>query len=139
MDLYDRPANRFVAGFIGSPAMNFVDGMVTEGGQSVRLALPGDPDLPIRAPARAGQRVTVGLRPEHLGVGPPETAGAIRARIGAVEPTGSTTYLFTDGDPELLVTVEGTAPHRTGEEIGLTIPPDRVHLFDPESGVALGR
>ena len=67
-----------------------------------------------------------------------ETVRSIRARIGAVEPTGSTTYLFTDGDPELLVIAEGTAQHRAGEEVGLTIPSDRVHLFDPDSGVALG-
>jgi multiple sugar transport system ATP-binding protein len=137
MELYDRPANRFVAGFIGSPAMNFVDGTIAEGGRSVRLGLPGAPELAVSAPVQAGRRVTVGMRPEHLGVGAPDAAGAIRARIGAVEPTGSTTYLFTEGDPELLVTAEGTTQHRSGEEIGLTIPPDRVHLFDPDSGAAL--
>ena len=138
MDLYDRPANQFVAGFIGSPAMNFVDG-VTAGQGAVRLSLPGDPVIAAQAQGPEGRAVTVGLRPEHLSLAPPGTPGAIPARIGTVEPTGSVTYLFTQGEPELLVTVEGAGRERAGEEIALTIAPDRVHLFDPESGLALPR
>jgi len=137
MELYDRPANRFVAGFIGSPAMNFVDGVVGEDGRAVTLSMPGSPVVRVATQVVPGRAVTVGLRPEHLVVGPPDADGAIRTRIGAVEPTGSTTYLFTDGAPELLVTTEGTARHRSGDAIGLTIAPQRVHLFDPQSGSAL--
>jgi len=137
MALYDRPANRFVAGFIGSPAMNFVDGAVSEDGRAVRLSMQGSPDLQLAAQVAPRRAVTIGLRPEHLVVGAPDRPGAIPARIGAVEPTGSTTYLFTDGAPELLVTAEGTARHRTGDAIGLTVAPERVHLFDPDSGTAL--
>jgi ABC-type sugar transport system ATPase subunit len=117
--------------------MNFVDGVFEAGG--VRLSLPGAPLVAVTRGGAAGQAVTVGMRPEHLAVTAAETPGAIPARIGAVEPTGSTTYLFTDGAPELLVTTEGTARHRTGEAIGLTIPPERVHLFDPDTGLALPR
>ncbi|MEM8789257.1 MAG: ABC transporter ATP-binding protein [Pseudomonadota bacterium] len=137
MTLYDRPANRFVAGFIGSPAMNFVEGIFV-GPRSIRLSLPHDPVIAVGVDGQQGQRVLAGLRPEHLDLCAPDTPGAIQARIGAVEPTGSTTYLFTEGAPELLVTTEGTARHVAGDAIGLTIAPERVHVFDPESGLALG-
>ena len=96
----DRP-NRFVAGFIGSPAMNFVDGVVGENGRAVTLSMPGSPVVRVATQAVPGRAVTVGLRPEHLVVGPPDADGAIRTRIGAVEPTGSTTYLFTEGAPRV--------------------------------------
>jgi len=138
MELYDQPANRFVAGFIGSPAMNFVDGVFTKA-RRVRLGLPGDPVIAVGQDGQQGQEVVIGLRPEHLDVSAPDTLGAIPARIGAVEPTGSTTYLFTEGEPELLVTTEGTTRHATGDAIALAIAPERVHVFDPESGLALGR
>jgi multiple sugar transport system ATP-binding protein len=136
MELYDRPVNRFVAGFIGSPAMNFVPGTLVEGGR-VRLALPGDPVIAVDRGGAAGRPVTVGLRPEHLTLGPPGGPDTIPARIGAVELTGATTYLFTAGEPELLITADGIARHAPGEEIALRIAPGRVHLFDPESGAAL--
>ncbi len=138
MALYDRPANRFVAGFIGSPAMNFVDGVFADAG-AVRLSLPGDPVITVGADGRAGQAVTVGLRPEHLQLVGPDAPGAIAAKISAVEPTGSTTYLFTEGEPELLVTVEGTGQYSTGDAVGLAVAPERVHLFDPETGIALSQ
>ncbi|MGP1358062.1 ABC transporter ATP-binding protein [Roseicyclus sp.] len=139
MELYDRPANRFVAGFIGSPAMNFVEGKIRDDGRAATLEMVGAPDLLLAMPAEPGRAVVVGLRPEHLLVGPPDAPGAICARIGAVEPTGSTTYLFTEGAPELLVTTDGTARHQRGDTIGLTIAPDRVHLFDPDTGVSLAQ
>lgn len=136
MALYNAPANRFVAGFIGSPAMNFVDGVVAEGG-AVRLSLPGDPHLPIQAPAQPGRSIIVGMRPEHLTVGADAGSGTIPAHIRAVEPTGAITYLFADGEPELLITVEGTATYRSGDAVHLAIDTDRVHLFDQDSGQAL--
>ncbi len=138
MALYTHPANRFVAGFIGSPAMNFVPGSVTDDGQAVTLDMPGAPVLPIAAPADPGRAVTVGLRPEHLTTGAASGAGTITARIATVEPTGSTTYLFTDTAPELLITADGTAPHQPGENVTLQIAPGHVHLFDPDSGARLG-
>ncbi|MEM8823787.1 MAG: sn-glycerol-3-phosphate ABC transporter ATP-binding protein UgpC [Pseudomonadota bacterium] len=135
MELYDRPANRFVAGFIGSPAMNFAEGETTD--QGVRLALPGNPELVIEQGHGAGRKVIVGLRPEHLSIAPPGAPGLMTATIGAVEPTGSSTYLFMEGEPELLVTTEGLAPQRAGEEVRLAIAPEQVHLFDPDTGVSL--
>ena len=135
MVLYDHPANQFVAGFIGSPAMNFVEGETTA--QGVRLVLPGNPELVVKHVNGAGRKVTVGLRPEHLNIEEPETPGTLAAKIGAVEPTGSTTYLFMKGEPELLVTTGGLATRSPGEDVGLTIAPEHIHLFDPNTGVSL--
>jgi len=137
LELYDRPANLFVAGFIGSPAMNFVPGAVGEDGRTVVLEMEGRPALPTAVQAAPGRRVTVGLRPEHLEIGPPDAPGAATVRIGAVETTGSALYLFTEGAPELLVTTDGGAHLAAGERVGLTVAAERVHLFDPDSEAAL--
>ena len=98
LELYDRPANRFVAGFIGSPAMNFVDGTVAEDGTSVALALPERPALRFEGRRQPGERVVVGLRPEHLVVCGPDEPGAFRLAVGVIERTGSTSYIVTDSD-----------------------------------------
>ncbi len=135
MELYDRPANRFVAGFIGSPAMNFVPGALTGAG-TVRLELPGSPEIGVEMGGEAGRAVTVGLRPEHLIVGREEGA-KIPVTIGAVEQTGSSCYLFTEGDPEVLVTTEGTSAIRAGDAVSLHVAPGHVHLFDPKTGLTL--
>ena len=76
LELYDRPANRFVAGFIGSPAMNFIDGTLTDGG----LELPSGTVLPLhhRPPAATGSKLTYGIRPEHLQLAPAGTPAAFR-------------------------------------------------------------
>ena len=123
--------------------MNFVDGVVGEDGAGGDT-LDAGALLSCGWPRRLKKLFVPGPRPSPSACGPstlswdhPMPNGAIRTRIGAVEPTGSTTYLFTDGAPELLVTTEGTARHRSGDAIGLTIAPQRVHLFDPQSGSAL--
>ncbi|HZT18866.1 MAG TPA: sn-glycerol-3-phosphate ABC transporter ATP-binding protein UgpC [Dongiaceae bacterium] len=137
LELYDSPANLFVAGFIGSPAMNFIEGKLARDGAGwgvaageVRLALPG------AAAAEEGRAVVLGIRPEHLHV---SAAGSgIPAEAEVVEPTGATTYVFTRiaGQP---VTAVFTERRRIGpgERIGLSPEPDRIHLFDAESGQRL--
>ncbi|MEM7721155.1 MAG: sn-glycerol-3-phosphate ABC transporter ATP-binding protein UgpC [Pseudomonadota bacterium] len=137
LTLYDRPANRFVAGFIGSPAMNFVPGVVTEEGNRVRLALPDAPVLETEINLPRQTPVEVGIRPEHMVLGPLDAPHAVPFTVNAVETTGSATYLFTEGEPELIVTTDGTATIKAGEKIGVAIDPARVHLFDPKSGVSL--
>ncbi|MEM7642573.1 MAG: sn-glycerol-3-phosphate ABC transporter ATP-binding protein UgpC [Pseudomonadota bacterium] len=136
MELYERPANRFVAGFIGSPAMNFVPGVVTEGGRGVRLAMPGNPEIPTRITVASGTTVTVGMRPEHLAIGL-KGGTSVPVQIDAVEQTGSSCYLFTKGEPELLVTTDGTSALTAGASINLSIAPEKVHLFDADTGLTL--
>jgi len=135
LDLYDRPANRFVAGFIGSPAMNFVEGTVEPDGAAVRLGLPGAPVLPLGRRADPGRPVAVGLRPEHLQVDP---AGAqIRLPVRAVESTGSMTYTTTESEPELMLVAQGRGTLGPGDPAPLRIEPAHVHLFDRETGLTL--
>lgn len=134
LDLYERPANQFVAGFIGSPAMNFAPGVVAENGMSVRLL---DAEIPTDLTMQPGRDVIVGLRPEHITVTDPQSKGSVPVTISAVEATGSSSYLFTDGDPELVLVTNGTSPLKAGETIGLSIGPDQVHLFDSQTQVAL--
>ncbi|MGZ9809466.1 ABC transporter ATP-binding protein [Pseudoroseicyclus sp. H15] len=135
LDLYDKPANKFVAGFIGSPAMNFVDGTVGADGRSVSLELPGAPVLPLAREVTASSKVTTGLRPEHLRIGP--DGAQFEAPIRIVESTGSLTYTTTASQPELMVVEQGRGRYRAGETLPLSIAPEDIHLFDPDTGVAL--
>ena len=137
MQLYDRPVNRFVAGFIGSPAMNFIDATVTEDGRHVALDLKGQPVLAIAEPLEPGRRVTAGLRPEHIAVGDPDADGTARLVISTAEATGAQTYLFSDDDPEVLIVADGGTSVRHGDAVGVSIPAERVHLFDPQTGRSL--
>ncbi|GGL76941.1 ABC transporter ATP-binding protein [Wenxinia marina] len=135
LTLYDTPANRFVAGFIGSPAMNFVDGHGSEDGHSVRLdALPGAPVLPLDRRVEPGRPVVAGLRPEHLFSGG-ETQFSVPIRV--VESTGSIAYYTTDTDPELMLVEQGRGKLRSGDSAALSIAPGDIHLFDPMTGLAL--
>ena len=134
-DLYDEPANVFVAGFLGSPAMNFIEGVYdAEGGVTTTSGLR------VPAPSRlafAGQKVVVGLRPEHLEVVGPERDG-LSARVDVVEPTGQDTLLHTDfGGAPLTVSVRRRLMVSPGETIKLASLPSDAHLFSRESGKRL--
>jgi multiple sugar transport system ATP-binding protein len=131
LDLYDHPVNRFVAGFIGSPAMNFVPGRIAASGNAVELETGGT--LPIARGLEPGRAVIAGVRPEHLEIGPDAT---FHLDIGVVESTGSATYLTSPDGQFQLVQSERTAL-AAGDRVGLSIDPARVHLFDPQTGIAL--
>jgi multiple sugar transport system ATP-binding protein len=135
-DLYDKPANAFVAGFIGSPAMNLLTGrIVTDGvkiGEDSTLPLERDQ---LSALHNAGlEEVTVGIRPEHLEV---STGGGIDVVVDLVEDLGSETYLYTHAAPgvQLVARSIKRAPARLAETVELHKVADGVvHLFHPESG-----
>jgi multiple sugar transport system ATP-binding protein len=126
--LYDRPANTFVAGFIGSPAMNFLPGTLSDGA----VVLPGGTKLPVKAMAApASGKVTVGVRPEDLKV----AGSGIGGEIVLVEPTGSETQLLVRiGDVTATVTTRDRVGLAVGERIFLDAEPGRLHLFDDASG-----
>ena len=135
--LYDDPTNRFVAGFIGSPAMNFVDAVVDESGTRASIGLNGSQSIDIPEAATPGRSVTLGMRPEHLALCPPDTPGALSLPVRMVEPTGAALYIYTDTEPELLVLHMDRADIHRGGRLSVTIAPDRVHMFDPASGASL--
>jgi len=131
MELYARPANLFVASFIGSPSINLCEGRVDADG-SVRLA---GIDTGVRLPDAAGRRVQVGVRPEDLKL---EPQGA-PARVTLVEPTGAETYVLVQGAfGEFTVRLPGESTHRPGDALALGFDAAKVHVFDADSGARLG-
>ena len=136
LELYDAPATRFVAGFIGSPAMNFLPGTISADGASVTLDISGAQPLPLGRTVEAGRKVTVGLRPEHLTLIAPSQALLV-LDVAVVESTGSLTYVTTNGEAGLTVVLTGRSHVRAGERIGLTIAPGQVHLFDQDTDLAV--
>ncbi len=140
LDLYNKPKNKFVAGFIGSPKMNFLDakivasddgsGVIDLAGQTVRL--------PRRLGGlQPGQPVTLGARPEHLNVGD-RGVGLGNARVDLVEHLGGQTILYVTlhGGQALTVALEDQQSIRAGETVSIHIDPERCHLFGPD-GVTL--
>ncbi|PYE39905.1 carbohydrate ABC transporter ATP-binding protein (CUT1 family) [Rhizobium sp. PP-F2F-G38] len=136
LDLYDRPVNRFVAGFIGSPAMNFVPAMAGVDGRSLVLDLGQPQTIALDRPVPAGRRLVAGLRPEHLTVeqdGVSAGHGALRLRVAAVESTGSNSYITTDSKPEIVLVTNGRSPAAVGDTVALGIAPAHIHIFDAET------
>ena len=136
LELYDRPANLFVAGFIGSPSMNLLPGEVRLGDRpSVEIA---GCLLPISAISglRDGQKVIYGARPEDF---LPGDAG-LAARVSVVEPTGSEMHVVARAVEglEVVSVLRDRRAIAAGEDLHLSAPPDRVHLFDADSGTRLG-
>ena len=135
LELYDRPNNVFVAGFIGSPAMNFIKGkLATVEGRPVVRA-DGGAILPLGdVRADDGRAVVYGVRPEHIDIG----EGGIPARVAVLEPTGSETQIFARiGEDAIDAVVKDRIDTRPGEEIPLRIDTRRVHLFDGASGARI--
>ncbi|RRI00739.1 sn-glycerol-3-phosphate ABC transporter ATP-binding protein UgpC [Mesorhizobium tamadayense] len=128
LDLYDNPQNVFVAGFIGSPAMNFVQGTIKGSGTKKQFVSDGGLTLPVPATAAAdGQAVTYGVRPEHISVG----AEGILLRVVVTEPTGAETQIFAKAGKDMMdAIVKERISAAPGEEIGFVIDPANVHLFD---------
>jgi sn-glycerol 3-phosphate transport system ATP-binding protein len=130
LELYERPATVFVAGFIGSPAMNLVPGELAAGGVRV-----GETLLPLDRPGgESGRAVTVGLRPEHL---EPAADGPLALRLTLLERLGADTILHGTLRPHgapLTARAAGTAAPRLGETVALAIRPEHIHLFDAASG-----
>jgi sn-glycerol 3-phosphate transport system ATP-binding protein len=138
MDVYERPASVFVAGFIGSPAMNFLAGRVAEGGRAIELAGTGVARvvLPLSQAAAVadGTAVALGVRPEHLH---PATDGPLEFEIELAEPLGADTLLHGHfGTARELVTVRqpGHILAQPGERRRFKADPGHLHLFDSQTG-----
>jgi multiple sugar transport system ATP-binding protein len=129
LELYDRPANRFVAGFIGSPAMNFIEGRCGPGG----FVLPSGAVLPleVKLPVGLGSEITYGIRPEHLQIAPAGTPNSIPANVSVVEPTGSDTTLLVKAEGgNLTVVLRERCALKPGEAVALKPVTHQAHLFD---------
>ncbi len=141
LELYHHPENLFVAGFIGSPKMNFIETTASAvGEQGVTVALPGGGALTVPVQpgrVRAGDALTLGVRPEHLR---PTEQGQIEGEVLVAERLGGETYLYLQVMPELMLVVQadGEIPTRVHDRIGIEVGPETCHLFD-RTGAAIPR
>jgi ABC-type sugar transport system ATPase subunit len=129
-DVYGRPANRFVATFVGSPAMNVLPAVLDDGGLRAGAFV-----MPAPAGARLDGRLELGIRPEHLTLGE-----GVPAEVEVVEPAGSETYLHVRADG-LALTIRTGADWRpaVGSLVAVGFAPERAYVFDADSGVTLGQ
>ncbi|MBZ9771190.1 ABC transporter ATP-binding protein [Mesorhizobium sp. CO1-1-8] len=134
LELFDRPANLFVAGFIGSPSMNLLKGAMRKGDKpGVDIAGTLFPIASGNA-AQDGQAVVYGVRPEHLEIHP----DGVPAKISVVEPTGSETLVFLRfGEGEMVALFRERHDFKPGDTLKLKPRLDQIHLFDAETGKRL--
>ncbi len=134
LELYDQPATRFVAGFIGSPAMNLADGTVVRVADAMALHTDGGARWPLPAAAQpfVGARATLGVRPEALGF---DEDGALEGRVTVIERLGPLSYVFVDtGGVRVCCQADRHDAHRPGDAVRLSPVPSMVHLFDHATG-----
>jgi multiple sugar transport system ATP-binding protein len=139
LELYDRPANLFVAQFIGSPAMNVVNGTLRRSNGNAFVETEGGVRWPLGHGAGAdGQAVAYGVRPEHLTLAASDSASSVPAEVTVVEPTGAETELLLNagGAPMVLVS-HGRPTVNPGDRIGLSVDPAMVHVFDQKTGARI--
>jgi len=145
MKLYEEPANKFVAGFIGSPGMNFFEGVLTRIGSGGMCTFQGA-DFTIRVPCpQAGSdgRVVLGIRPQHLEITDDSTRGdgVVRAEVGVVEPMGNEQIVYvTLPDGGRAVAVAPVQPRIiAGEKVSIRVRPEGIQVFEAGSGKRLPR
>jgi multiple sugar transport system ATP-binding protein len=145
LEVYASPSNQFVAGFIGSPAMNFVATTVTAKDGQLVFTAPGL-SLPVpqaRGKALATYRdrpVTLGIRPEDLHEATPQdpTGSVFEAHVEVVEPIGHEIYLdVIVGSSEIVARVSPDTPVKAGQTIKLAAAVEKLHAFDPQTEKAI--
>jgi multiple sugar transport system ATP-binding protein len=145
LEVYRHPASRFVAGFIGSPPMNFFDGtlapengaVVFRAGKDNGLVAPVEqgPSLP----ARAGQRVTMGLRPEHIGALDTGDKTGVAAVVEWVEAAGAENFIYCSSHGVSFVwRAPAACAAKSGDRLAVRFDMARAHFFDPATGRAMG-
>ncbi|MHC8493558.1 sn-glycerol-3-phosphate import ATP-binding protein UgpC [Thalassospira sp. SM2505] len=134
IDIYEKPATKFVAGFIGSPAMNFLTAKVSD---DCKHVIVGDGVmLDIDHDVAGGQAVTAGIRPEHLSLAN-NGDGHINAVVRMVESLGAETLVYLDfgsGADNVTLRLQGTHQFAKNDALSLTVQADKIHLFDIETG-----
>jgi multiple sugar transport system ATP-binding protein len=139
-DIYERPANLYVAGFIGSPSMNLVHSTVAQRGDRCGCALQAAQgavwvDLgPANAALAVGAKVVLGIRPEHFHVAAPTDPDAFALRVDMVEPTGADTFVYGElGGTRTAVRVHPKHSRSLGGDCWLRLDASAVSVFDPDT------
>jgi multiple sugar transport system ATP-binding protein len=148
LNIYDQPADRFVAGFLGMPPMNFLDGVLQAADgqwwfEADQLRLRVDPrEAHGQLDAHVGQQVVAGVRPEACEVHPGDSGGdhnQFRAEVQVIEPLGSTMDVFLQTiNQQRLVARVPSGPLQEGAAVGVRVPAERVHLFGAGADAAIG-
>ena len=142
LEVYEKPATLFVAGFIGSPAMNFFDGRISPDGRSVEL--PGDVNIALENASLkpyGGKDVTLGIRPEHF-KSSEEKEGVMHLRVDHVEQLGADTLVhghFGEDKTSLTVRMSDIQQFKKNTILALKIPSQKLHLFDRDTGKRIGK
>lgn len=139
LEVYDRPNNLFVAGFIGSPAMNLVSGSVKRVNGGAAVVTEDGMSLPVGPNARAaeGAKVIYGIRPDHIELTGGQ--GALDVEVAVVEPTGAETLVVGKlGKSEIQAAFRERHAFKPGQRVPLMPMLDKIHLFDAGSGQRLG-
>lgn len=136
LELYDRPRNLFVASFIGSPQINLLPGILGADGTTVNLQGGQILVLPRRYPAQAGQKVTLGARPDHISLDETGRSSLI-AKVSVIEPTGADNYVTaTLNGEEIVLAMKERVALRPGDQAGIALDLERAIVFD-QNGIAL--
>jgi multiple sugar transport system ATP-binding protein len=140
LELYDHPRNLFVAQFIGSPAMNVINGKLRRAGDDAVVETEDGVRWPVLRglAASEGLDVSYGVRPEHLSVVQGGGEGTVSAEVIVVEPTGPDTELLVrSGNSQITVVSHRRASVNPGDQIALAVAPGSVHVFDRKTGVRI--
>ena len=145
LDLYGKPANKFVAGFIGSPSMNFVEVTIADSGgglwadaEGLHLKVP--PQMTERVRAHAGKRMTLGVRPEalHMASGADQPDCCFDTAVDVVEPLGNEILLnFRAGGVPMVARVDPGVRVKAHENVRFALDPERLHFFDAKTESAI--
>jgi multiple sugar transport system ATP-binding protein len=131
LELYNRPRNVFVAGFIGSPRMNLLPATVAARNGSLRLKLgSGEVALQTAAGLAPGAHATLGIRPEHVTVG--QGDGALTVTVDLVEQLGAETFVYASAPdlPQITLRQDGQTRLARGDTVAIRVDPQQIHLFD---------
>ncbi|MFC7240217.1 ABC transporter ATP-binding protein [Saliphagus sp. GCM10025317] len=140
--VYDKPANEFVGGFVGSPSMNFLDVVARTSGNSLVLTDGEDfryslsPEYAADIDVEDGQPVTLGIRPEDVYTADPGSDG-IQTTVDVLEPIGSDNYLYLDIHDDFIARVNADVKPAVGETIEITFDESKIRLFDRDTGESL--
>ena len=139
LECYHSPANQFVAGFIGSPSMNFFDveyddGSLVHDEFTYRLS----PDTVNSLSIADGRELTLGVRPSDIRPAEPDDENPVTITVNVTEPLGDATYVYFDvGDQTHTASIPANLQVSSNEEIPIAFPEERIHLFDGKSGEAI--
>lgn len=143
--IYDHPANIFVAGFIGSPQMNFIDAKLVERNGNVAvvfgedtIVLPEEKALVLRDKGYVGKDVIMGIRPENIDEAVGNEAAVIEATVEVTELMGAETYIYlAKGKANMVARVNGTSKCRAGDKLRVSFDTNKIHIFDKETEITV--